>query len=447
MVTGNFIEPPKDKLYDEDILKNELNWGINNAHDPGIFKDGDWYYTFSTDANVGGNPRPGIQIRKSKDLINWSFAGTVFDDVPAEAKAWTGASGLWAPDMIKMKEYYYVYYCASQFGKTRSFIGVARSKAIGGPWEDLGEVFKTDYDDENNAIDPNIVRDENGNLYMCYGSFFGGIYISKLDPLTGKLMNYGRGTLIARRNTSVDRAIEGPYIVYNNETKKYFLFVSFDSLFNDYNVRVGCSDNIEGPFKDYNGNLLTDINEDQKEIGTKILGGYRFKNSEGWIAPGHNSVLRDGEDFYIVHHARAQRDKRWHYLHVRKLLWTDEGWPVVSPERYAGEKEEPIDRGMLYGEWEAIVLDKQDNLQLTANTFKLLEDGSINSKSSNSFWEFDGFNTIKLYHFAPGSGVKGDYWIDTVKVLPSWDWENWKSTLVYTGMNQSGICVWGKKRN
>lgn len=58
---------------------------------------------------------------------------------------------------------------------------------------------------------------------------------------------------------SVQGAIEGPYIIYNPKFKKYYLFVSYDSLFNDYNVRVGRSDKITGPYVDYNGKLMTDI--------------------------------------------------------------------------------------------------------------------------------------------------------------------------------------------
>lgn len=71
----------------------------------------------------------------------------------------------------------------------------------------------------------------------------------------------------------------------------------------------------------------------QFEVGTKILGGYRFSEGEGWGNPGHNAVLRDGDDCFIIHHARGERDPNWPYLHVRRIPWTDDGWPVVSPER------------------------------------------------------------------------------------------------------------------
>src|SRR5690349_6682387 len=58
-------------------------WSVYNVHDPSIFKDGDWYYCYSTDVAYGTSVRAGIQIRKSKDLVEWQFAGWVFNDIPA----------------------------------------------------------------------------------------------------------------------------------------------------------------------------------------------------------------------------------------------------------------------------------------------------------------------------------------------------------------------------
>lgn len=442
----NVIEPDKDNLYDVEALKEEKLWGINNVHDPGIYKDGEWYYVFSTDADISGKPGSGVQVRKSKDLIHWEWVGHAFEGVPYEAKEWTQAEGLWAPDVTKIGDTYYLYYAASQFGKTRSFIGVATSNSVEGPWEDQGEVFKTYEDDVNNAIDPNIIHDTDGKIWMCYGSFFGGIYISEINPANGKLLNYGRGKLLAKRNFDVDRAIEGPYIIYNEKFKMYYLFVSYDSLFNDYNVRVGRSKNILGPYVDYDNNDLTNIEMDQMEVGTKILGAYRFNNSEGWLAPGHNSVLKDGNEYFIVHHARGQKDKRWHFLHIREILWSDDGWPLVSPERYSGEKEVKIERDMLLGEWETIILDKHDNLQLVSNKIVLLENGEINYTFSNSFWKLEDDNTLILHIYDPVNIKEGDYSVVKMKVIPGWDWENWKPTLVCTGINQLGVSMWGKRR-
>jgi arabinan endo-1,5-alpha-L-arabinosidase len=432
-------EPPKDDLYDSSIINDEAKWGPMNVHDPSIFKDGDWYYIFSTDVKVGGTPRAGIQVRKSKDLIHWQWVGYALDGVPKEAEEWTGATNLWAPDVTKIGDTYYLYYVASTFGTNQSFIGLATSKSIEGPWQDQGAVFKSQQGDEWNALDPNIVYAADGTMWMDFGSFFGGIYIVQLDPKTGKLLNNATPKLIARRSGA--DAIEGPYIIYNKQQKKYYLFTSFDSLFSDYNVRVSRSDNIDGPYVDFNGNLMTDTNVDS---GTKILGSYKFDGNDGWIAPGHNSILIDGNNYYIIHHARGEKDTNWPYLHVRKILWSDNGWPMVSPERYAGETEQQIDKSEIIGKWEIIELDKNVNSEITSTKIELLRNGKINTNDSKDYWELSGKNTIKLYFYDPDHVQKGQYWIETAKIIPAWDWENWNPTLVFTGYDQTGTAIWGK---
>lgn len=43
-------------------------------------------------------------------------------------------------------------------------------------------------------------------------------------------------------------------------------------------------------------------------------------------------------------------------LHVRQIFWTKDGWPVVSPERYAGTQQQKIREKDLLGEWEIITI-------------------------------------------------------------------------------------------
>ncbi|WP_373231735.1 arabinan endo-1,5-alpha-L-arabinosidase [Cohnella sp.] len=432
--------PPETAMFDTARIHDETAWTTTNTHDPAIIKTDDGtYYIVSTDVKVGGPPVPGVMVRKSEDLIHWQWVGRAFDGVPAEASAWSGGPTLWAPDVKKIGDKYHLYYSSSTFGSNRSFIGLATSDSMEGPWKDEGEVIKTGEGDGPNAIDANIAKDEDGKLWFVYGSFFEGIHILPLDPATGKPAEAGFGKVIASRDSKIEAgAVEGPYIIYQPKLKKYFLFVSFDSLSSDYNVRVGRSDSITGPYLDYNGRDLADTAYDpQFDVGTKILGGYKFDESDGWVAPGHNSILQDGDNDYIVHHARPKADSNWMYLHVRKLLWTADGWPVVSPERYAGEKTQAIPEDDLAGEWQRIVHERLIDGVVESESLRLLPDGRIGSEDSKDTWTFDGDHTLTLHW---DGAFK-----ETVLVLPSWDWELNRATLVFTGLDDQGQAVWGKK--
>lgn len=424
---------PKDIPFNLEAMSDEMKWGSYGAHDPAIIKEGKMYYVFSTDTGSKGDFKAGIQIRQSSDLIHWTFVGRAFTDgVPKEAKEWTDAKGLWAPEVVKMNGRYYMYYSASQFGKTQSFIGVAVSEVVTGPYEDLGLVYRSKEGTSGpNAIDPNITVTPEGRIYMVFGSFFGGIYVNEINPETGKFKVYGEGKLIARRHRSVDRALEGPYIVYNPTYSDYYLFVSYDSLFSDYNIRVGRSKSITGPYLDYNGKDLTDLEGNQDEIGMKVLGSYKFEESDGWLAPGHNSVLKDGENYFVCHHMREPINKHVHYVQIRKILWTDEGWPLVSPERYAGEDNREIDQDDLKGTWELITLDPNNHEQDISRHVVMTE-----AKDFPYFESKQAKNSVKL-HLCDGV-LEG-------KVNVGWDWERWCETIVFAGYNDHGLVTFGKK--
>ena len=438
-------ETPREKT-NADIINDEAKWTTNNTHDAEIIKVDSWYYTFSTDYMVAGKPKPGIQIRKSKDMVNWTFVGRVFDQVSTEASEWTnGGETFWAPDVVEMNGKYYLYYSVSELGQRNSYIGLATSTAIEGPWEDQGAVFKTYEGDKYtvNAIDPGIVFDKQGKPWMAYGSYFGGIFITELDGQTGMLLNpEEEGTLIAGRK-GMDEGIEGPAIMYNPDTDMYYLTVSYGWLEDTYNVRVARSKDIQGPYTDYNGKNMIDLSDESFDTGTKIISSYTFDGDTGWLGTGHNGLLIDGNDYYMTHNARVGDDLNWSHLHVREIIWTEDGWPVVSPERYAGKLEKPVELepGNIVGDWEKISLNRFDDGMASSTTISLLENGKIDHKESMDFWELKG-NTLTLNWY----DTENEYTTETLTVLPQWDWENWRPTLVVTGLSQDGTAVWGKKK-
>ncbi|WP_216593818.1 arabinan endo-1,5-alpha-L-arabinosidase [Flavihumibacter sp. ZG627] len=440
----------------EDIAAPEkyLFWGSHNVHDPSIIKSGEYYYAYSTDVAWGHAIRVGLQIRRSKDLVEWKTVGWVFEGLPAKGAAFIRQNNsepfgsLWAPYVLKVGNEYRLYYSLSSAKPRLSVIGLATASSPEGPWKekDLVVVSRDDQTIQTNAIDPAVVVTPTGEHWFYYGSAWDGIYALSLDPVTGLAKSPGyKGKRIANRGFTGGKYngnIEGPEVVYNTQLKKYYLFISYDWLETKYNVRVAKGDNPDGPFYDYNGKDVN-INEDH---GPMILAPYQFRNHSGYQGVAHNAVFEDGTgQYFIAHQARPGNGKFFMNLHVRKIFWTPDGWPVVSPERYAWEDNSLVPAADISGNYEQIVMgyrvvpgyaeeqvspDFQVSVDLMINA-----DGSLNNNAGT--WNYN----------APWLELKwNNGYTDRVMVQRGRDWENKKNTIIFTGLNNEGVAVWGKKK-
>ncbi len=416
-------------------------WKHFNTHDPTVNKEGEWYYMYSTDASWGNVHSTGALKRRSKDLVNWEFLGNAFDGVPQSAAdffinngnpSYTD-QGIWAPYLHKYKNKYYLYYSApgGLVNQNFAFLGYAISDSAGGPWVDQGKITTSSPGDNINAIDPTVVFDSTAQkLWMAYGSWHSGLYILELDTATGGLKTPGdRGVRIAARNGG----LEGPEIIYRNGW--YYLFVSYDPLGDLYNVRVGRSKTAGGPYYDFNGTNMANYTDNIPMIQAP----YRFNNHPGWQGTAHCGVYSDNGEYYMFNQGRPSIEPAMMVLHVRKIFWIDD-WPVVSPERYAGVSQCPFTADSLIGTWEhlALIYNTSSNFHSKSVPLDLHPDGTFNSEPANT-WTLVN-DTLNL-SWNNGSSV------DKLIVSWGWDWENDCKTLLYTGINESGICSWGKKIN
>lgn len=305
-------------------LAEELKGDVRQVHDPTIIKDGDTFYLFST--------RAGIAVRCSKDLVEWRLCGDVFAHLPGWAVTDVpGLRGIWAPDISYFNGRYHLYYSASTFGSNRSSIGLAINQTLDPTsskyrWEDQGKIFSSVKTDDWNAIDPNIVLDEQGEPWMSFGSFWSGIKMRKIDAATGKLSTSDTKlySLASRpRSAELPGAIEAPAIVRRGGY--YYLFVSFDfccrGVESTYNIRVGRAKQVTGPYLDREGKDM------MAEGGTLVISG-----GKRWRGPGHNSVLQTPNGDKLVYHAYDASARGVSTLRIKPINW-EADWPTVSADQ------------------------------------------------------------------------------------------------------------------
>ena len=299
------------------------------THDPVVAKQGDTYYLFCTG--------PGITSFTSKDLKTWTKADPVFAEQPKWAKdVAPGFNGhIWAPDITYHNEKYYLYYSISAFGKNTSGIGLVTNETLNPEvenykWEDQGMVIQSAPNrDMWNAIDPNLIFDEEGTPWLSFGSFWSGLKMVKLEDDLKTLAQPQEWYPIARRNRSADipdadagdAAIEGPFIFKKGDY--YYQFLSWDYCCrgeeSTYKLVVGRSKDVTGPYVDKDGKKLVDGG------GSLVIEG-----NKNWYGVGHNSVFTfDGKDYTFMHGYDAS-DKGLPKLIVKEVVWVD-GWPTVEP--------------------------------------------------------------------------------------------------------------------
>jgi arabinan endo-1,5-alpha-L-arabinosidase len=305
------------------------------THDPSITREGNTYYVFATTANANKGQFP---IRCSNDLLAWKLCGYVFDKIPAwihEASPTTRE--LWAPDISYFQGKYHLYYAYSAFGVNTSGIALATNETLDlqSPkyhWQDEGLVLKSTQTDDFNAIDPNIVFDEQGRPWLSFGSFWGGIKMRQIDPATGKPLAANPTLYSLAARVAPDKpeppkpglpadwqAIEAPFIVRHGEY--YYLFVSFDlccrGTRSNYRTMVGRSRQVTGPYMDADGKPML------KGGGTQLL-----QPNSRWIGPGGESVLLRPEGDIIVFHAYDAITGK-PALQISTLTW-ENGWPHAA---------------------------------------------------------------------------------------------------------------------
>jgi arabinan endo-1,5-alpha-L-arabinosidase len=175
-------------------------------------------------------------------------------------------------------------------------------------------------------------------------------------------------------------------------------------------------------------------------VGTKVLGSHQFDGGTGWLAPGHNSVLTqegpDGQaEYFVVHHVRFADDPTEHVVQMRRLFFNSAGWPVVSPQPFAGREAETLpEPEPVAGTWQVLRFDP-DSTELVNAVDQELECLGITVPGAAVS---DGTPVGTRLRTASGAEL------DAV-VFGSWDWSRSRPALSFSGIDQRGVAWSGTK--
>lgn len=459
-----------------------------SVHDPSIVWEpvSQTYYIF-------GSHRASA---KTTDMMNWTaftapWATATSTDATnsaalAEAIKWSkrGSTSysvdgnMWAPDVIWNKAMNkWCMYLSVNGDNWYSSIVLLTSDNIEGPYLYQGSVVMsgfhsgTSYKDTDlekaigtqaslpsryavgnkwgnrypNCIDPCVFYDENGKLWMSYGSWSGGIWMLELDENTGlrdytidyPLTGSGDGITI---DPYFGKKIAGGFYVSGEASYieyiggYYYLFVTYGGLAaggvpTDYNnggyqMRVFRSENPDGPFIDSRNNsavfssylLNFGPKENDNNRGENIFGAYtswgnQAKGNLGERSQGHNSIIaaEDGRT-YLVYHTRFQNWGESHQVRVHQVFQSKNGWLVVAPFEYTGEEVKSADiattqqiaTDRIPGKYKLLIheykLDHTKKAAVEPVDIELTTDGNITGKYTGT-WKVEAgtsYVTLKI---------------------------------------------------
>lgn len=428
------IEPEDRKVYQR-----------ITCHDPSIFKDFDGTYYIIGSFLTGGSTENLYDWTSLDAVIQGGLSQEVRDQVRAwnkDERAGNWNDYLWAPDIIynPLMEKYCMYLSAN--GDTwKSNIVLLTADNVTGPYEYAGSIVYGGFVEENfgetdapqvlgtdqiperyvtngitnnkwgdmwpNCIDPCVFYDDDGNLWMSYGSWSGGIFMLELDEETG-LRDYQ----VTYENNEHSDAYFGTKIAggayVSGEASYiqkigdyYYLFISYGNLeaAGGYNVRIFRSERPDGDYVDLLGNspfFDRYVFNYNLSVGVRLMGGYKWRNfNVGQVAQGHNSAFVDDDGrAYMVFHTRTSNGTEGHTVKVHQLFVTKEGWLVAAPYQTTGEALEPggYSASQVAGDYEIILHELEidyANLETKQPRFiTLTEDGKITGDYEGT-WELE----------------------------------------------------------
>lgn len=301
--------------------------------DPTVVRASDgWYYAYATQGERDGAP-VNLQVARSRDLVAWERLPDGLPTKPAWARE---TQDFWAPHVSEHDGTFYLYYSAKPDAALRDTtrglcLAVATAARPEGPFADVGAPLQCGPGFVN--IDPMAFDDpRTGRRLLYWGSGFGPIKVQELAP---DRVSFAPGSepidlvhpVPTADSTDYQRLVEAAWVLERDGW--YYLFYSGDNCCGPrahYAALVARARSATGPFETL-------------AAATGAPSSVILARRGRWVAPGHNSVIRDaaGTD-WLVYHAVDADDPRAtptadvntrRVMLIDPVVWRD-GWPRIE---------------------------------------------------------------------------------------------------------------------
>ena len=437
-----------------------------SVHDPSVVKAGGRYYIF-------GSHRAWA---RSTDLKHWEpFTNNlswdyqrILDPIwkawPKQASNPDVTGNMWAPEVYynaTMRKWcMYLSLNGGGFPFQKSVIVLLTADDIEGDWSLVGPVVYSGFQKSNvaatdvpkvlgpnadlsryasltdtgiNAIDACVKDDGQGGLWMSFGSWFGGIWMIRLDPKTG-LRDYST-TYPTQANQSdayyghklaggFGNSGEGTALVHQGDW--WYLMLSYGGLgqTGGYQMREFRSRSITGPYLDQNGKPAVygrAMNDLDANRGLRIDSSFAQPGQDQVLtSQGGNALLIDEDRVFNVYHTRfvrAEGNLEEHQVRVKQMVQTPDGWLVMTPFEYRN----PVGRvssSQVVGDYQVVVHDPVHYYAgsglpspaiYRSASVSLLAGGRLGGQVQGSWTATAGGLTIKVDSADPGTLLHGVY--------------------------------------
>jgi beta-xylosidase len=268
--------------------------------DPDVIRVKDDFYMVASSFNCA----PGIPVLHSKDLVNWTIIGHVYEKLPLERYNHPQlGEGSWAPSIRYHNGKFYVYVCTPTDG-----LFMASTNDPSKKW-DMVQVA-----DVVNWEDPCPIWDDNGDAYLVHGKVCAGVlYLHKLSADGTKLLDNGK---VVFNDTKSQPTIEGPKFI--KKDGYYYILSPAGGVETGWQAALR-SKNIYGPYEQ-----KTVMHQGNTSINGPHQGGLVETQTGEW---------------WFIHF--QDRGAYGRIVHLQPAEWVV-GWPIIGKDNNNDGIGEPV---------------------------------------------------------------------------------------------------------